>query len=61
MINKSKTYLAPLILTALKELSFNDIKNTFLYTDFAEDENLLYLLINIICFLIIYQKNKMTF
>lgn len=42
MINKSKTYLAPLVLSGLEGISFSSIKDTYLFLDLENTENAMY-------------------
>lgn len=51
MINKSKTYLAPLILLRIPEIEFSNIQNTYLKVDYKLFEDSLYLL---------YKKTKQS-
>ena len=46
MINKSKTYLAPFVLSNREGLPFNSIKDTYLYLDTEDVSDMIYLLCN---------------
>jgi len=46
MINRSKAYLAPLLLETLEMLPFNVIKDTFIFSDFSCLEPVFYLILD---------------